>query len=221
MDLNSNSKQSRVRVVLADDHPIVRHGINDILSNDTLIDIVGEAGDGFEAQSVCKQCNPDVLLLDLSMPGPQLTELINGVKAASKDTKILVLSAHDDDVYVREAIKVGVEGYLLKEEAPEVVAKAVHTVHKGSTWFSQPIVEKLVKWQFGSRSEVDEINLTKREKEILGLLSKGNNNEKIAKALGLAEQTIRNYVSTIYEKIDVHSRAEAVVWAVERGFGDF
>ena len=213
-------EQNNIRVVLADDHPVVRHGINSILTHDGSIEVVGEASDGYETQIVCKDQNPDVLLLDLSMPGPKLTDLIAGIKATCKKTKILVLSAHDDDIYVREVIKVGVEGYLLKEEAPDIVTKAVHSIHKGSTWFSQPIVEKLVQWQFGAKSDYDEVKLTKREKEILGLVAKGFDNEKIATVLGLAEQTIRNYVSTIYEKIDVHTRAEAVVWAIEGGFGD-
>lgn len=217
---SSNNGQNNIRVVLADDHPVVRQGITSILTHDKAIQVVGEACDGFEAQKMCRDYNPDVILLDLSMPGPKLTDLINGIKEASKKTKILVLSAHDDDIYVREVIKVGVEGYLLKEEAPDVVSKAVHSIYKGSTWFSQPIVEKLVQWQFGARSEVDEIKLTKREKEIMTVIAKGYDNEKIATTLGLAEQTIRNYVSTIYEKIDVHTRAEAVVWAIENGFGD-
>jgi len=217
---NRNMEQTNIRVVLADDHPVVRHGINSILTHDDSIEVVGEASDGFEAQTICKDQSPDILLLDLSMPGPRLTELITGIKEACKKTKILVLSAHDDDIYVREVIKVGVQGYLLKEEAPDVVTKAVHSIHKGSTWYSQTIVEKLVQWQFGAKSDVDEIKLTKREKEILGLVAKGYDNEKIATQLGLAEQTIRNYVSTIYEKIDVHTRAEAVVWAIEGGFGD-
>ena len=217
---STHIEQKNIRVVLADDHPVVRHGINSILTHDGSIEVVGEASDGYEAQTLCKDQAPDVLLLDLSMPGPKLTELITGIKEACKKTKILVLSAHDDDIYVREVIKVGVEGYLLKEEAPDVVTKAVHSIHKGSTWFSQPIVEKLVQWQFGTKSDADTIKLTKREKEILGLVAKGLDNEKIATTLGLAEQTIRNYVSTIYEKIDVHTRAEAVVWAIEGGFGD-
>lgn len=224
--LKTSSEHSRhtdkknIRVALADDHPIVRHGINSILSYDSSIEVVGEAIDGYEAQKLCENQAPDVLLLDLSMPGPKLTELITGIKEASKKTKILVLSAHDDDIYVREVIKVGVEGYLLKEEAPDVVTKAIHAVHKGSTWFSQAIVDKLVQWQFGTKFDVDLIKFTKREREVLGLVAKGLDNEKIATILGLAEQTIRNYIGIIYEKIDVHTRAEAVVWAIKSGFGD-
>lgn len=212
------TEQNTIRVVLADDHPVVRHGIKSILSHDNAIEVIGEASDGFEAQTVCKEKSPDVLLLDLSMPGPKLSTLISSIKENSKTTKILILSAHDDDIYVREVIKGGVEGYLLKEEAPDIVTKAVFAIHKGSTWFSQPIVEKLVQWQFGGRSESDDVQLTKREKEILALIAKGYDNEKIADTLKLAEQTIRNYVSTIYEKIDVHTRAEAVVWAIESGY---
>lgn len=210
-------KQEKIRVVLADDHPVVRHGIKSILTQDSVIELVAESTDGFEAQTACEETKPDVLLLDLSMPRPDLTELIGGVRAACKSTKILILSAHDDDVYVREVIKSGVEGYLLKEEAPNVVIKAIHNLHKGSTWFSQPIVEKLVQWQHDVDDIVDVPKLTKRETDILELLATGIDNETIAAKLGLAEQTIRNYVSTIYEKIEVHTRAEAVVWAFENG----
>lgn len=213
--------QTSIRVVLADDHPVVRQGINSILTYDEQIKVVGEASDGFETQKVCQEKSPDILLLDLSMPGPKLTDLIQGIREVCKTIKIMVLSAHDDDIYVREVIKAGVEGYLLKEEAPDVVTKAVHSIYSGSTWFSQPIVEKLVQWQFGVKSDAEEVQLTKREKEILTLLAKGFDNGKIADNLGLAEQTIRNYVSTIYEKVDVHTRAEAIVWAIDSGYNDY
>lgn len=221
LEVNSNSdtNEIKVRVVLADDHPVVRHGINSILTRESKIELVGEASDGFEVQHLCETLLPDVLLLDLSMPRPELSDLINNIRNTSPTTKILVLSAHDDDVYVREAMKSGVEGYLLKEEAPDVVGSAIHKLHNGSTWFSQTIIEKIFQWQFNRSSEEVDPQLTKRETELISLLATGIDNEAIATELGLAEQTVRNYVSIIYQKVDVHSRAEAVVWAIEHGYG--
>ena len=209
-----------ITIVLADDHPVVRSGIKAALEVESDISVIGEASDGDEAQRIAVDLKPDLLLLDLNMPGPKATDTISFVRETIPETKVIMLTAHDDDAYVRAVMRAGVSGYLLKDEAVDTVVKAVRAVKKGAAWYSQDIANKFVQWQFGREPEIEEANLTPREKELLGLIAKGWDNTRIADELGLAEQTVRNYTSTLYDKLQVHSRAEAVVWARERGFAD-
>jgi len=211
---------SGIRVVLADDHPIVRSGIKGALEVEDDIQVVGEASDGHEAQRVCEELEPDVVLLDLNMPGPKVTDTIAYVREKCPNAKIVMLTAHDEDAYIRAVMRAGVSGYLLKEEAVDTVVKAVRAVKKGAAWYSQTIAERFTQWQFGREPEIEEAQLTPRERDLLILVSKGWDNARIAGHLHLAEQTVRNYTSTLYEKLQVHSRAEAIVWARERGFAD-
>lgn len=207
-----------IRVLLADDHPVVRSGIRAALELDGDIDVIGEAGDGIAAKNLCQELRPDILLLDLNMPGPTVTETIEAVRSVAPDTRIVMLSAHDDDTYIRAVMRAGVAGYLLKDEAVDTVVKAVRAVRQGAAWFSEAIAQRFVQWQFGQVPEIEEANLTKREHDLLHLIGRGWDNARIASDLGLAEQTVRNYTSTLYDKIKVQSRAEAVVWAREHGF---
>jgi NarL family two-component system response regulator LiaR len=209
-----------IRVVLADDHPVVRSGIRAALEAEGDIKVIGEANDGHEVQEIIVSLEPDILLLDLNMPGPKATDTITFVRENSPQTKVVMLTAHDEDAYIRAVMRAGVSGYLLKEEAVDTVVKAVRAVRKGAAWYSQEIAERFVQWQFNREPEIDDTHLTAREKELLTLVAKGWDNARIAEELGLAEQTVRNYTSTIYEKLEVHSRAEAIVWARERGFAD-
>ena len=209
-----------ITIVLADDHPVVRSGIKAALEVESDISVIGEASNGDEAQRLIVDLKPDLLLLDLNMPGPKATDTISFVRETIPETKVIMLTAHDDDAYVRAVMRAGVSGYLLKDEAVDTVVKAVRAVKKGAAWYSQDIANKFVQWQFGREPEIEEANLTPREKELLGLIAKGWDNTRIADELGLAEQTVRNYTSTLYDKLQVHSRAEAVVWARERGFAD-
>lgn len=209
-----------IRVVLADDHPVVRSGIRAALEAEGDIEVIGEANDGHEVQQIVVSLSPDILLLDLNMPGPKATDTITFVRENSPVTKVVMLTAHDEDAYIRAVMRAGVSGYLLKEEAVDTVVKAVRAVRKGAAWYSQEIAERFVQWQFNREPEIDDTHLTAREKELLTLVAKGWDNARIAEELGLAEQTVRNYTSTIYEKLEVHSRAEAIVWARKRGFAD-
>lgn len=209
-----------ITVVLADDHPIVRSGIKAALEAEADIEVIGEASDGYEAQHFTEQLNPNILLLDLNMPGPKATDTISFVRENIATTKVIMLTAHDEDAYIRAVMRAGVSGYLLKDEAVDTVVKAVRAVNKGAAWYSQEIANKFIQWQFGHEPEVEDAGLTPREKDLLALIAKGWDNTKIAEDLGLAEQTIRNYTSTLYDKLQVHSRAEAVVWAREHGFAD-
>lgn len=204
----------KIRVVLADDHPLIRQGIVSTVSNEPDLEVVGEAQCGDSALECCLQNKPDVLVLDVGMPGPNSSEIVRAVQKDSPDTRVLILTAYDDDTFIRQLMRVGVAGYLLKDEGVDNVVRAIRSIHGGATWFSQAITEKFVRWQYGQQQEEREL-LTQREKEVLDLISQGFENSDIADELDLAEQTVRNYASSIYEKIGVNSRAQAVVWALE------
>lgn len=205
---------NRVRVLLADDHPLVRSGIRATLLREGYIDVVGEATNGAEVQTLARDLRPDLLLLDLSMPGPSPLETIAQIRHDSEGTRILVLTAYDDDAYIRSIIKVGVDGYLLKDEATEALVQAITTVVQGGTWFSRVVMQRFV----DTRTQPDPHDFTPRELELLAGIAQGWDNRRLAAEFELAEQTVRNYISRIYEKLGVRSRAEAVVWARKHGY---
>ncbi len=208
--------EKKIRVLLADDHPVVRAGIQAFVAAESDMQVVGESTNGDQVRETCVHLKPDVLLLDMNMPGPPPADTVSHLKEHCPNTKVLVLTAYDNDFYVRGVIGAGAAGYVLKDEAPEAVVRAIRTVIKGDTWYSRPIVKKLAQWQASESAVIDETALTSREFDILKLIARGCNNAQIAEALGIAEQTTRNYISKIYEKLNVSSRAEAIVWARER-----
>ncbi len=203
-----------IRVVCADDHPLIRQGIVSTVSSETDLEVVGEAEDGRSAIESCVKNLPDILVLDVGMPGPTSVEVVRAVQEGSPETRVLILTAYDDDTYVRQLMRSGVAGYLLKDEGVENVVRAIRSIHDGATWFSQAVTEKFVRWQYGEPTPQLE-DLTGREREVLHLIARGLDNSKIAAELDLAEQTVRNYASSIYDKIKVSSRAQAVIWARE------
>ncbi len=209
----------QIRVVLADDHPLILSGIRQSLSEASDILILGEAGDTNQALEICEAEHPDVLVLDLSMPGPSSTEVVRRLGETSPETRVLVLTAHSDETHVRQMMRAGVTGYLVKDEAPENIATAVQAVARGTLWISRTVAAN-VKRHLGA-PEGDLHGLTRRERQVLVRLSQGMDNASIAADLNLSEQTVRNYVSEIYSRLDLKSRAEAIVWARERQVHDF
>lgn len=208
-----------IRVLLADDHPLVRSGIRATLDDEADIELVAEASDAHEVLELSSETRADVILLDVSMPGPSLIQTVTAIKERC-DCRVLLLTAYDDDAYVRGAIRAGVAGYLLKDEAAEALVDAIRTVHKGNVWFSRSIVEKMYEWRASEARSAELPELTNREKDVLEAIAKGWNNSRIAASLGLAEQTVRNYASSIYDKLGLHSRAEVIVWARKNGYAD-
>lgn len=203
-----------IRVILADDHPLILAGLRTTLTAQTDIELIGEATTGEEVQQLCLALRPDVLLLDLRMPGPPGLKTLAFLREHCATMKIIVLTAYDDDVYVRGVAGAGAAGYILKDEAPEAVVQAIHTTMQGGTWFSRPVVDKLADLR------KKEPHLTERERQILSLITQGWDNARIAAEVGLAEQTIRNHASHLYAKLGVKSRTEAVIWAKDCGWED-
>lgn len=208
--------ENKIRVLLADDHPFIRAGIRATLALEEDVVLIGEAADGNELRQLCHTSEPDVVLLDLNMPGPPGVQTVLYLREHLPQIKVVVLTAYDEDAYVRRLVGAGAVGYILKDEAPEVVVRAIRAVMRGDTWFSPAVAEKLLQPP-GEALEVGGLDLTGREREMLCMIAQGWENARIAEALGLAEQTVRNYISRLYAKLGVQSRPEAIVWARERG----
>jgi len=207
---------SPIRVVLADDHPVVRRGIRDMLERVVDITVIGEAANGSEAIKLVNDLRPDVLLLDMELPDIKGIEVAQKLRASGQTVKILVLSAHDDPLYIRELLESGASGYLVKEEAPETIVDAVRGVAHGEQgWVSRRIAAQMVSWMRGD--EVEDIKLTPREMDVLRLVVDGKTNQNIGVLLGISEKTVEKYLYSIFGKLEVTSRVEAAVYAVREG----
>lgn len=207
---------SPIRVVLADDHPVVRAGIRNLLEKVVDIEVVGEASTGQEALNLVNEVSPDVLLLDMELPDIKGTEVAQKLQSMKSPVKILALSAYDDGVYIRELLELGAAGYLIKEEAPETIVEAVRGVAYGEQgWVSRRIAAQMVSWVRGDEREG--LKLTAREMEVLKHVVGGKTNQNIAAALGISEKTIEKYMEAIFAKLGVASRVEAAVYAVREG----
>ena len=209
--------EAKIRVLLADDHPLVRAGIRATLMAQDDLELVGEAADGDQVQQLCQTQSPDVLLLDLHMPGPSALQTVAFLRERLPAIRVIMLTAYDDDAYVRSLVAAGAVGYILKDEAPEVVVRAIRTVMHGDTWFSRAIIEKLNQ-PSAQILQVGDAELTERERELLAMIGQGCDNAQIAETLSLAEQTVRNSISRLYAKLGLTSRAQAIIWTRERGF---
>lgn len=204
-----------MRVVLAEDHPITRAGIRNLLEKAADIDVVGEAGDGSETLRLVRELAPDVLLLDMELPGLKGVEVARQLQAAHAPVRILALSAYDDKEYIRGLLSSGAAGYLTKEEAPEAILDAVRGVARGEHgWLSRQVAAQLADW---TQQEADPGGLTRRESEVLELVVEGKTNQEIGLALGISEKTVEKHLEAVYAKLGVASRVEAAVHAVRAG----
>ncbi|HXV44631.1 MAG TPA: response regulator transcription factor [Anaerolineae bacterium] len=205
-----------IRVILADDHPVTRDGIRNLLQRASGIEVVGEADNGTEALRLIEELTPDVLLLDMEMPGLKGIDVARQLKAGSSPVRILALSAYDDKQYILELLASGASGYLVKEEAPEAIIEAVRGVAQGQQgWVSRRIAAQMMAW---TREEPPKTNLTEREMGVLRLVAAGKTNQEIGLALGISDKTVEKHLEAIFAKLGVASRVEAAVWAVRAGW---
>ena len=205
-----------IRVLLADDHPVVRSGIKAELDSAHGIEVIGEASSGHEALRLVEELRPDVLVSDVVMPGMDGMEATRLLRESHPDLRILALSAYDDNEYVFGLLSAGAMGYVLKEEALDTIVEAIRAASRGETWLSKRVQEKVVRKAVGE----EEIPLTERALDVLQLLAKGWTNARIAQELAVSERTVRYHLRNIYDKIGVSTRGEAIVWAVREGFGE-
>lgn len=210
-----------IRVVMAEDHVLVRQGIRNVLESGGRIQVVGEAGNGREAVELTEQLQPDVVLMDIAMPEMNGIEATRLIKAANPNAAVLVLTAYDDDGYVFALLEAGAAGYLLKNSRSEELSAAVEAVYMGESVLSPAVARKVLRrFHPGadgqSGPELDPP--TDRELEILRLAAAGLPNKAIASQLALSPRTIQLHLAHIFEKMNVASRTEAVVGALKRGW---
>ncbi|HEY0561642.1 MAG TPA: response regulator transcription factor [Frankiaceae bacterium] len=209
-----------IRVLVVDDHALFRRGLQMVLQAEDDIVVVGEASDGTEAVDQASQTTPDVVLMDVRMPRRGGIDACTAIKDTVPSAKIIMLTISDEEADLYEAIKAGASGYLLKEISIEEVATAIRQVHDGQSLISPSMATKLLT-EFASmikktdtRQQVPTPRLTDREMEVLKLVAKGLANRDIARQLFISENTVKNHVRNILEKLQLHSRMEAVVYAV-------
>ena len=220
-----------ITIALIDDHKLFREGVKRILSFEPTFEVVAEADDGLEAKDIVKQYQPDIVLMDINMPEMNGIEATKELLQNNPDLKIIILSIHEDESYVTHALQTGAQGYLLKEMDTESLMDAIRIVYDGGSYLHPKVTHNLVKEyrklvaNEQSNSDVSTIEyrkplhlLTKRECQVLQLLSEGQSNRKVAETLVISEKTVKNHVSHILQKMDVDDRTQAVVMAIRNGW---
>jgi len=216
---SGNAEPERIRVMIVDDHAIVREGLQTLLEEERNIAIVGTAANGAQAVALAPQLNPDVILMDLVMPEMDGIAATRRLMQTNGDFRVLVLTSFADDQKVRDAIRAGAVGYLLKDVLkPDLLRAIVNAVQGRSTL--HPDVQQMLMRQSGSRSETfPHHSLTDREMSVLRLIAQGRSNKEIAATLFLTEGTVKGYISTIFDKLGVEDRTQAALYAVKHGIG--
>lgn len=202
-----------IRILVVDDHPVVREGLVATLEDDPEFTVVGAAGSAEDALALARAERPDVVLLDLELPGMDGLAAIPALTAAHPDARILILTAYDTDERVIGAIRSGAKGYLLKGAGLEEIARAIRTVHGGESYLEPRIAAKVLAGLTGPRRSTA---LTRREREVLKMVADGRSNKQIARALKITERTVKFHVTAILNKLGADNRAQAVALAVQR-----
>jgi DNA-binding NarL/FixJ family response regulator len=215
-----------IKVLIADDHVFYREGVRTLLSNVSEISVVGEASNGDEVIIKAAQLKPDVILMDLKMPGTNGIDATRQIHESDAKIGVLVITMFDDDNSVFAAIRAGARGYLLKDADKDELLRAIIAVERGGAIFSPAIAQRMIQYftasparQSASKKPDEFDELTEREHEILDLIAQGHNNMIIANELSLSIKTVQNYVSSILTKLQVADRAQAIVRARDAGFG--
>lgn len=212
-EANADVRKSPIRVLIVDDHPVVRTGLRGMLAEETRFEVVGEAEDGLRALVAVRNLAPDVALMDLRMPRMDGVATIEAIVAQHVATRVLVLTTYDGDADILRAIGAGATGYLLKDAPREELFRAIEATASGSTWLTPQVASRMVTRFRAPGGEP----LSGRELEVLQLLAKGASNKEIAGALYISEATVKTHLIHVYRKLDVESRTAAVTAAIGRG----
>jgi DNA-binding NarL/FixJ family response regulator len=207
-----------IKILIADDHPVVREGLFAMLSREVDFEVVGEAKDGVEAVNKTKELSPDVVLMDLRMPEMDGVEAMRQIKSVMPDVKFIILTTYSDDEYIFSGIGAGARAYLLKDAPRDDLFKAIRAVYRGESLIQPVVASKLLdRFSELSRRTPSGEELSGRELEILCLMAKGAANKEISAQLGIAQSTVKTHISNIFQKLGVNDRTEAVTQAIKKG----
>lgn len=207
----------KIKVVIADDHSLMRQGLKQILEIEEDIEVISLAVDGEDAIAKCIELKPDVVLMDINMPNINGIQALRRIKDMGLDTKVIILTIHDDREYLFETVNIGAEGYVLKDAESSNLIKAIRDVYGGESYIHPSLASEFVK-EYKKRGNVSlkdmsRDRLTRREYEVLTLIAEGQNNKEIAESLFISEKTVKNHVSNIFKKINVNDRTQAAIYA--------
>lgn len=209
-----------ITIVLAEDHNVVREGFRSLLENESDLHVVGEASDGLAAVDVTVAHKPDVLIVDVKMPGLNGLDVIRQVTTRSPRTRVVVLSMHANEAYVLEALRNGASGYVLKGADADELVEAVHTVVDGRRYLSPPISDRVID-AYVRRAEATQLDryekLTNREREVLQLVAEGHTNAEVAERLSISTRTVETHRANVMEKLELETQADLIRFAIKRG----
>ncbi len=204
-----------IKVMLADDHSLIREGIKQLLEFDGSIEVVAQAADGNETLSVLDHVTPDILLLDINMPNMNGIDVLQALKKKKTSMKILILTVHSEVEYLVKAVDIGADGYVLKDSGSDELKEAIHHVMEGDSYIQPSLIPALNSRLINRDIDKEKIeSLTKREIEILKQIAGGRFNKEIADNLDITERTVKNHISNLFKKIDVNDRTQAAVFAI-------
>jgi two-component system, NarL family, nitrate/nitrite response regulator NarL len=224
-EITTERKKANIRVVIADDHPIVRDGLRKLLSIESDIEVVGEAGDGREVLEVIQDVEPDVLLLDLRMPNLDGLSALQALQQSNKRTRVIILTASEDKNEFVQAMKLGCSGIVLKQTAPDLIVKSIRKVHSGEIWLDSHTTAAVMR-QFSTGADMasggngkgrERSPLSTREREIVALVAQGYKNKEMAEKMFISEQTVKNHLHNIFDKLGVSDRLELALYAIHKG----
>jgi DNA-binding NarL/FixJ family response regulator len=209
------------RIVIAEDHRILREGLKSLLASKPEFEVVGEAEDGLDAISIVRESKPDLVLLDLSMPRLDGLSAMRDIKKVSPETRILALTVHTDEDYVLEAFNEGADGYCLKDAGRAELLMAIESIFSGKPYFSPGIADKVLEGYLEGRQKIKSTSawetITRREREVLKLIGEGYKNKEIAALLFISVKTVEKHRSNIMKKLDLHNAAALTAYAIEKG----
>ena len=204
-----------IKIMIADDHSMIREGLKSLLELEGDIQVVAEAEDGVDCLEKLKICTPDVLLLDINMPRKNGLEVLQTLKSSKSKIKVLVLTVHNEVEYLMKAVDIGVDGYILKDSESAELKKAIFSIVEGENYIQPSLIPSLNSKMIEKNRDEGKIeSLTKRELEVLKLLAVGMYNKEVAEKLNISERTVENHVSNIFKKIEVTDRTQAAVFAI-------
>ena len=209
----------KIRILLADDHTILRSGIRSLLEDEPGLSVIGEAEDGRTAVTMACKLKPDVVIMDIAMPLLNGLEATRQIKVQCPDVKVLILSMHDNEEYIRQVLEAGAMGYILKDAAARELISAIQSVYRGEAVLSPAVtrlvIEDYLRWG-GTRPQEEADSLSPREREVLQLIAEGYTNKQIAEILSISIKTVQAHRNNLMQKLDLHDRGELIKYAIQK-----